>query len=124
MDSDNGLLTMLDAELGYPALAEKGLGAAKRYAKIAPAAPHAQHMPSHIFTRVGYWNDSIASNKESAQKFAAPDIGCSAWPMAGDPALTATPPLPRPRPAQLTKAPELPATAVEPKGAQPVSTAV
>jgi hypothetical protein len=51
----------------YPALAEKGLEAAKRYAKIAPAAPHAQHMPSHIFTRVGYWNDSIASNKESAR---------------------------------------------------------
>jgi len=51
----------------YPALAEKGLEAAKRYAKIAPAAPHAQHMPSHIFTRLGYWNDSIASNKESAR---------------------------------------------------------
>jgi len=51
----------------YPALAEKGLEAAKRYAKIAPAAPHAQHMPSHIFTRVGLWNDSIASNKESAR---------------------------------------------------------
>jgi hypothetical protein len=51
----------------YPPLAEKGLEAAKRYAKIAPAAPHAQHMPSHIFTRVGYWKDSIASNKESAR---------------------------------------------------------
>jgi len=51
----------------YPALAEKGLEAAKRYAKIAPAAPHAQHMPSHIFTRVGYWKESIASNKESAR---------------------------------------------------------
>ena len=51
----------------YPPLAEKGLEAAKRYAKIAPAAPHAQHMPSHIFTRVGYWNNSIASNKESAR---------------------------------------------------------
>jgi hypothetical protein len=36
-----------------PALAEKGLDAAKRYAITAPAAPHAQHMPSHIFTRVG-----------------------------------------------------------------------
>ena len=51
----------------YPALAEKGLEAAKRYAKIAAAAPHAQHMPSHIFTRVGYWKESIASNKESAR---------------------------------------------------------
>lgn len=46
----------------YPPIAEKGLDAARRYAAIAPAAPHAQHMPSHIFTRVGYWNESIASN--------------------------------------------------------------
>ena len=50
-----------------PALADKGLPAAKRYATIAPAAPHAQHMPSHIFTRVGYWKESIASNAESAR---------------------------------------------------------
>jgi hypothetical protein len=51
----------------YPPIAEKGLEAAKRYAQIAAAAPHAQHMPSHIFTRVGYWKESIASNKESAR---------------------------------------------------------
>lgn len=51
----------------YPAIAEKGLTAAKRYARIAPAAPHAQHMPSHIFTRVGYWKESIAANAESAR---------------------------------------------------------
>lgn len=50
----------------YPAIAEKGLNAAQRYAKIAPDAPHALHMPSHIFTRVGYWKDSIASNVRSA----------------------------------------------------------
>jgi len=50
-----------------PALAEKGIDAAKRYAGIAPAAPHAQHMPSHIFTRVGAWNESIASNTASAR---------------------------------------------------------
>jgi tetratricopeptide (TPR) repeat protein len=49
----------------YPPIAEKGLDAARRYASIAPAAPHAQHMPSHIFTRVGYWKDSIASNAAS-----------------------------------------------------------
>ena len=42
-----------------PALAEKGLAAARRYSKVAPDAAHAQHMPSHIFTRVGYWKDSI-----------------------------------------------------------------
>jgi Tfp pilus assembly protein PilF len=50
-----------------PALAEKGLDAARRYSQIAPAAPHAQHMPSHIFTRVGYWKDSIGSNIEAAR---------------------------------------------------------
>jgi len=51
----------------YPAIADKGIEAARRYAKIAPDAPHALHMPSHIFTRVGYWNDSIASNLASAR---------------------------------------------------------
>jgi tetratricopeptide (TPR) repeat protein len=50
-----------------PALAEKGIDAAKRYSEIAPAAPHAQHMPSHIFTRVGYWKESIALNIVSAR---------------------------------------------------------
>ncbi|MGY4474487.1 tetratricopeptide repeat protein [Bradyrhizobium sp. USDA 3364] len=46
----------------YPSIAEKGLEAARLYAKIAPGAAHAQHMPSHIFTRIGYWKESIASN--------------------------------------------------------------
>jgi len=50
----------------YPPIAHKGLDAAHRYSGIAPAAPHAQHMPSHIFTRVGAWKDSIASNLGSA----------------------------------------------------------
>ena len=51
----------------YPAIAAKGLPAARRYAKIAPNAPHAQHMPSHIFTRVGYWKESIAANLASVK---------------------------------------------------------
>lgn len=51
----------------YPPIAEKGLDAAKRYAEIAEAAPHAQHMPSHIFTRVGYWKESVASNQAAAR---------------------------------------------------------
>jgi tetratricopeptide (TPR) repeat protein len=51
----------------YPSIAEKGLDAARRYARIAPAAAHAQHMPSHIFTRVGYWDESIASNIAAAR---------------------------------------------------------
>jgi hypothetical protein len=49
----------------YPPIAEKGLNAARLYAKIAPGAAHAQHMPSHIFTRVGHWKESIASNAVS-----------------------------------------------------------
>jgi tetratricopeptide (TPR) repeat protein len=50
----------------YPAIAAKGLPAARLYASIAPAAPHALHMPSHVFTRVGSWQESIDSNKASA----------------------------------------------------------
>jgi hypothetical protein len=50
-----------------PALAPKALDAAQRYAKIAPDAPHALHMPSHTFTRVGYWQESIETNIASAE---------------------------------------------------------
>ena len=50
----------------YPPIAEKGLPAARRYAQIAPSAPHALHMPSHIFTRVGAWQDSAQTNRRSA----------------------------------------------------------
>jgi len=48
-------------------LAQQGLPAARAYAKIAPSAPHALHMPSHIFTRLGLWDDSIQSNLASKQ---------------------------------------------------------
>ena len=53
---------------GYdvPALAPKALDAARRYAKIAPDAPHALHMPSHTFTRLGLWQESIETNIASA----------------------------------------------------------
>jgi tetratricopeptide (TPR) repeat protein len=54
-----------------PVLAEKGLGAARVYAKIAPASAHANHMPSHLFTRVGSWEESISSNLKSAELAAA-----------------------------------------------------
>lgn len=47
------------------ALARRGLPAARAYASIAPSAPHALHMPSHIFTRLGLWDDSIAANLAS-----------------------------------------------------------
>jgi len=49
-----------------PQLARLGLYAARRYAEIAPDVPHAQHMPSHIFTRLGLWDDAITSNTRSA----------------------------------------------------------
>ena len=45
-----------------PELASRGLAAARAYAQIAPSAPHALHMPSHIFTQLGLWDDSITSN--------------------------------------------------------------
>lgn len=50
----------------YPELAELGLSTARRYADIAPNSAHAQHMPSHIFTRLGLWNESISTNINSA----------------------------------------------------------
>lgn len=50
----------------YPGLAELALPAARKYASIAPASSHAQHMPSHIFTRLGLWDECIQSNKVAA----------------------------------------------------------
>lgn len=52
----------------YPELASLALPAARTYAKLAPGSPHALHMPSHIFTRLGLWDESIASNLASRQK--------------------------------------------------------
>src|SRR5256884_9407287 len=57
-----------------PQLAAHGLYAARRYAEIAPDVPHAQHMPSHIFTRLGAWDDAIASNTRSAAAARAYEI--------------------------------------------------
>lgn len=61
-----GVTHYLIHSFDYPPLAQLAVPAAKRYAGIAPASPHAQHMPSHIFTRLGMWEDSIASNLKSA----------------------------------------------------------
>jgi tetratricopeptide (TPR) repeat protein len=66
----------------YPALAPLALPAARSYAKIAPASAHAQHMPSHIFTRLGLWQEAIRSNldaKASAQAFAARNHLSGTW---------------------------------------------
>ena len=59
----------------HPQMAREGLDAARRYAMIAPAAPHALHMPSHIFTRLGLWQDDIASNLASKAAAENPESG-------------------------------------------------
>ncbi len=66
----------------FPELAHLALSAARRYAKLAPASAHAQHMPSHIFTRLGLWQEAIASNlnaKASAEAYAARHKLPEAW---------------------------------------------
>ena len=57
-----GVLHYLIHAYDDPQHAELGLKAARAYAKVAPAVPHALHMPSHIFTRLGYWDESAATN--------------------------------------------------------------
>jgi tetratricopeptide (TPR) repeat protein len=61
-----GVVHYLIHSYDYPAYAERGLAAARSYSSIAPWVPHALHMPSHIFTRLGMWEDSIAANRSSA----------------------------------------------------------
>jgi hypothetical protein len=61
-----GLAHYIIHSFDVPALAPRALDAARRYAKIAPDAPHALHMPSHTFTRVGSWQESIETNLASA----------------------------------------------------------
>jgi hypothetical protein len=61
-----GLAHYIIHSYDVPALAPRAVTAARRYAAIAPAAPHALHMPSHTFTRLGYWQDSIDTNILSA----------------------------------------------------------
>jgi hypothetical protein len=62
-----GLAHYLIHAYDHPPLAPRALAAARSYAKIAPSAPHALHMPAHTFTRVGAWQESIDTNIASAQ---------------------------------------------------------
>jgi tetratricopeptide (TPR) repeat protein len=62
-----GLAHYLIHAYDHPPLAERALGAARRYAQIAPSAPHALHMPSHTFTRVGSWQESVETNRRSEE---------------------------------------------------------
>ena len=82
MPNHPGIAHYMIHSYDYPDLAALALPAARAYAQIAPDAPHALHMPSHIFTRLGLWDDSIRSNVASAE---------SAWRQiaGGDPAMGA-----------------------------------
>jgi hypothetical protein len=62
-----GVAHYLIHALDYPTLARRALPAAQRYAAIAPGVAHAQHMPSHIFSQLGMWPESLASNRASAR---------------------------------------------------------
>jgi len=62
-----GIAHYLIHSFDYPALAPLALNAAYAYAKIAPSSPHALHMPSHIFVRLGMWDETIDSNLKSAR---------------------------------------------------------
>jgi tetratricopeptide (TPR) repeat protein len=67
MPDHPGLAHYIIHSYDYPPLAERALEAARRYARIAPDSPHARHMPSHTFTRVGFWQESIDANITSAE---------------------------------------------------------
>jgi tetratricopeptide (TPR) repeat protein len=60
-----GIIHYIIHTYDYPGLAELALPSARKYAQVAPYSAHALHMPSHIFTRLGYWDESIKSNLES-----------------------------------------------------------
>ena len=62
-----GIVHYLIHTLDYPGLAEQALPAARRYAAVAPSSAHALHMPSHIFTRLGLWDECAESNKKSVE---------------------------------------------------------
>jgi tetratricopeptide (TPR) repeat protein len=63
--SHPGVVHFIIHAYDFPPIAKHGLNAARRYASIAPDSPHALHMPSHIFSRIGYWRESIDSNTRS-----------------------------------------------------------
>ncbi len=60
-----GIIHYIIHTYDYPGLADSALGAARRYAQVAPSSAHALHMPSHIFTRMGLWDECIKSNMVS-----------------------------------------------------------
>src|SRR5215471_4858411 len=65
----------------FAPIAQKGVPAANKYSKVAPSAPHAQHMPSHIYSMVGMWEASIRSNQSAVE--ISKQVGAKNWPGTG-----------------------------------------
>ncbi|MGY3604658.1 MULTISPECIES: hypothetical protein [unclassified Bradyrhizobium] len=78
-----GVLHYLIHTYDYPTLAQRGLDAANRYAEVAPASQHAQHMPSHTYSMLGMWTQSVASNTKSLALAEAQ--AAKLWPGAAHP---------------------------------------
>ncbi len=78
-----GVLHYLIHSYDYPPLARRAIAAANKYAAIAPSAPHAQHMPAHIYSMVGLWAESVESNTKSRAIGVAQ--AAKAWPGAAHP---------------------------------------
>src|SRR5258706_2319848 len=78
-----GALHYLIHTYDYPPLAQRGLDAANRYAEVAPASSHAQHMPSHTYSMLGLWTQSVASNTKS--RAVAQRLAAKLWPGATHP---------------------------------------
>jgi len=78
-----GALHYLIHSYDYPPLAQRGLDAANKYAAVAPAAQHAQHMPSHTYSMIGLWEQSVASNTKS--RAIAQEQAARLWPGATHP---------------------------------------
>jgi len=76
-----GITHYLIHSYDFAPIARKGVPAADKYAKIAPSAPHAQHMPSHIYSMVGMWEESIRSNERAVE--VSRQIGAQNWPGTG-----------------------------------------
>jgi tetratricopeptide (TPR) repeat protein len=78
-----GMLHYLIHSYDYPPLARRALDAANKYAMVAPAAPHAQHMPAHIYSMLGLWAQSVESNTRS--RAIGREQAAKAWPGAAHP---------------------------------------
>jgi len=76
-----GITHYLIHSYDFAPIAKRGVPAADKYAKIAPSAPHAQHMPSHIYSMVGMWQESIQSNERAVE--VSKQFGAQAWPGTG-----------------------------------------